>query len=94
VAADELLVNSLYVDTTEEMRRLSKVYLREGALTEKSSDDALHIAIATLSGVSAVVSWNFKHMANFMRIRQYNAINLKEGYGLINIHTPMEIVEK
>jgi predicted nucleic acid-binding protein len=62
VAAGELLINSLYIDTTEEIRRLSRVYLREGALTEKSADDALHIAIATLSGASAVVSWNFKHM--------------------------------
>lgn len=80
-----------YVDITEEMLQLAEIYIKEGALTEKSINDARHIAIATVSGVSAIISWNFKHMANFMKIQQYNSINLREGYRMISIHTPMEI---
>jgi len=74
------------------MLELAALYIKEGALTEKSLNDTQHIAIATISGVSAIISWNFKHMANFMKIRQYNSINLREGYRMINIHTPREII--
>jgi predicted nucleic acid-binding protein len=93
LVASQLLINSLYIARTDEMTNLSQVYLKEGALTAKSANDALHIAIATISGASDVISWNFKHMVNFIRIRQYNSINLREGYGLINIYTPQEITE-
>ncbi len=38
------------------------------------------------------MSWNFKHIVNIYRIRGYNAINLREGYANLNIHSPKEIV--
>jgi hypothetical protein len=41
--------------------------------------------------VDSLVSWNFKHMVNFFRIRQYNSINLKFGYATIDIRTPKEV---
>jgi hypothetical protein len=87
------LLKAEYIDITEEMLQLADLYIKEGALTEKSINDARHIAIATISGVSAIISWNFKHMANFMKIQQYNSINLQEGYRMISIHTPMEIID-
>ena len=36
------------------------------------------------------VSWNFKHIVNLGRIRMFNAVNLEQGYGLIEIRTPQE----
>ncbi|OJW68888.1 MAG: hypothetical protein BGO68_03840 [Candidatus Amoebophilus sp. 36-38] len=90
--ATDSFIQAEYIDTTEEMLELAALYIKEGALTEKSLNDTQHIAIATISGVSAIISWNFKHMANFMKIRQYNSINLREGYRMINIHTPREII--
>ncbi len=91
--ANEILIRSEYIKLNEEMDKLAEMYIKEGALTEKSINDARHIAISTISGVSAIVSWNFKHMVNFIRIRQYDAINLRQGYGTIRIHTPTEIIE-
>ena len=91
--ASEKLLRAEYIKLDEEMIELAGIYVKEGALTEKSIDDVQHIAIATISGASAVVSWNFKHMANFMKIQQYNSINLRQGYRMINIHTPIEIIE-
>lgn len=38
-----------------------------------------------------MVSWNFRHMVNFFRIKQYNSINLKFGYQTIDIRTPKEV---
>ncbi len=73
------------VTLTNEHQALAQSYIKEGALTQKFVSDALHIAIATTLKVDSLVSWNFKHMVNFFRIRQYNAINLKYGYSTIDI---------
>ncbi len=47
--------------------------------------------MSTILKVDSLVSWNFKHMVNFFRIRQYNSINLKFGYQTIDIRTPKEV---
>jgi hypothetical protein len=76
---------------TEEQFLLASRYISEGALPAKSYADAQHIAIATVLKVDSLVSWNFKHMVNFFRLKQYNAINLKFGYQVIDIRTPKEV---
>jgi hypothetical protein len=76
---------------TEEQLILAMHYVAEGALTPKFYSDAQHIAIATVLKVDSLVSWNFKHMVNFFRIKQYNSINLKFGYQSIDIRTPKEV---
>ncbi|MCX6350264.1 MAG: PIN domain protein [Bacteroidetes bacterium] len=79
------------VSLTEEQDLLAQHYISEGALTPKYESDAQHIAIATVLRVDSLVSWNFKHMVNFFRIKQYNSINLKFGYNTIDIRTPKEV---
>lgn len=79
------------VSLTQEQDALAQHYIREGALTPKYESDAQHIAIATILKVDSLVSWNFKHMVNFFRIKQYNWINLKFGYTTIDIRTPKEV---
>jgi hypothetical protein len=79
------------VTPSAEALALAERYVQEGALTEKFISDAQHIAVATIEKVDSLGSWNFKHMVNFFRIRQYNAINLKNGYSLIDIRSPREV---
>lgn len=79
------------VSITEEQLLLADQYVREGALTTKFHSDAQHIAISSSLKVDSLVSWNFKHMVNFFRIKQYNSINLKFGYSIIDIRTPKEV---
>ena len=88
----ESIPNRLYVTLNESTIALANTYIKEGVLGEKSVEDAYHIAMATTSRTSEIVSWNFKHMVDFLKTRQYNIINLREGYGLINIHSPLDIV--
>lgn len=78
---------------TTEHEKLAEFYIKEGALTNKFETDALHIAMATIEKVDSLISWNFKHMVNFFRIRKYNSINLKYGYSLIDIRTPKEVIK-
>ncbi len=79
------------VTLNQEAEILAKHYVTEGVLTPKYEGDAQHIAMATILKVDSLVSWNFKHMVNFFRIKQYNAINLKFGYQIIDIRTPKEV---
>lgn len=85
---------NLYVlESDAESAQLADLYLKEGAVSEKFYEDALHIAIATINQVSVLVSWNFKHIVNLDRIRKYNAVNLKNGYSMLEIRTPREILK-
>jgi len=76
-----------------ESENLSKFYIKEGVLSTKSIEDANHIALATIENVSALVSWNFKHIVNLNRIRLFNSVNLKYGYNFLEIRSPREIIE-
>jgi predicted nucleic acid-binding protein len=76
-----------------ESRKLADLYVIEGVVTKKFYEDALHIAISTINQVNVLASWNFKHIVNLERIRLYNAVNLKNGYSLLEIRNPREILK-
>ena len=71
---------------------LARAYVDAGIVTPKWQDDALHVAYATIAGCPLIVSWNFKHIVNFLKVPQYNAVNVLQGYGPIAIHSPMEVL--
>ena len=56
-------------------------------------EDAHHVALATIARADVIASWNFAHIVNFKKIRLFNAVNLREGYPLIDIRSPSEVVE-
>ena len=80
------------VEIEDDAYALQDAYLRAQVVGPKWEVDALHVAVATVSGCRAIVSWNFKHIVNFKRIPLYNGVNQTEGYGPIAIHTPPEVV--
>lgn len=82
-----------YILNDEQSEELADMYIKEKAVTQKSHEDALHIAIATINKVDVLVSWNFKHIVNLDRIRKYNAVNLMNGYSMLEIRNPREILK-
>jgi hypothetical protein len=80
------------VSVTKEALSLRDAYLKAGILGKASADDALHVAIATVAGADLIVSWNFRHIVHFDKIRQFNAINQFEGYATVDIRSPKEVV--
>ena len=82
-----------YVLNDEQSEELADQYIKERAVTQKSHEDALHIAIATINKIDVLVSWNFKHIVNLDRIRKYNAVNLMNGYPMLEIRNPREILK-
>jgi hypothetical protein len=92
-----ILLNMLDYDCevlleTEESMTLAHKYLKEKVVSKNFEDDARHIAVATTNNIDIVVSWNFKHIVHFDKIRQLNSINLREGYKAIEIYSPREVV--
>jgi hypothetical protein len=53
----------------------------------------LHIALATINNVDALVSWNFTHIVKLKTKRLTKAVNIAQGYKEIEIITPWEIIK-
>jgi predicted nucleic acid-binding protein len=85
---DELL-ESISVDA--EVEALADAYVAAGVLGKASRSDAIHVAAATVAAADLIVSWNFRHIVNFDRIRKYNAVNVLHGYRAIEIRSPAEV---
>jgi hypothetical protein len=81
------------VELTEEAVNLAKKYIGEGVIGEGKLVDAEHIAIATVCRVNVLVSWNFKHIVNLQRIHGYNSVNLKCNYPILEIRSPLEVID-
>lgn len=76
---------------TEEVIALADAYQRRKILTSKFYDDCLHIALASVAEVDLLVSWNFKHIVHFDKIRLFSAVNLELGYKPLQIYSPREV---
>jgi predicted nucleic acid-binding protein len=79
------------VITGDEARQLADAYIDAGAVGEAARDDALHVATATVAGADLIVSWNFRHIVNYDRIRKFNAVNLMKGYRTVTFCSPLEV---
>ena len=79
------------IEATESALELADAYQEHGILTPKFYDDGLHIAVATVGEADVLVSWNFKHIVHFDKIRMFNAVNLEYGYKPLQIFSPREV---
>ncbi len=79
------------VEEDERVTRLVQAYRKRKILNDKFENDMMHIALATVFKVDVLVSWNFKHIVHFDKIRQFNAVNKELGYDLIQILSPREV---
>ena len=90
---EELLSVAEIAAITFETLQLQQAYLDAGIVSGKFATDALHVALATVSRTSMIVSWNFRHIVNFQKIPKYNAVNKLHGYNDIAIYSPLEVIE-
>ncbi|MCG3130541.1 MAG: hypothetical protein FLDDKLPJ_01306 [Phycisphaerae bacterium] len=81
------------VTHSAEAEALRDAYISAGVLGMASQADAEHIAYASVSEVDIIISWNFKHIVNFDKIRGFHAINMLRGYAFVPIHSPPEVIE-
>ena len=81
------------MELTDDAKILAETYINEKTLGKASLNDAYHIALASINRLDCLVSWNFKHIVNYDKIKMFNSINLKMGYPLIDIRTPSEFLK-
>jgi predicted nucleic acid-binding protein len=81
------------MDFSEDIEHLRDAYIDAGVVGPSGLLDAEHIASATVARVDLIVSWNFKHIVHYERIRGYHAVNLLEGFHPIPIYSPWEVIE-
>ena len=79
------------IEVSQECRALANEYILEDVVGATSRNDCVHIATATIYNIDVLVSWNFKHIVNFQRIRGYNLINIKNGYRNLEIRSPKDM---
>ena len=79
------------VPVSPDAEKLADAYVAAGVLGKASRADGLHVAAATVAGADLIVSWNFKHIVNYNRIRRYNAVNALNGYRSLEIRSPAEV---
>lgn len=86
-----LALPSEIVPVTQEALDLLSLYQDRRILGPRFRNDMLHIALATVADVDVLVSWNFRYIVRFDKIRLFNAANIEQGYKMLSIYSPREV---
>ena len=78
---------------TAEVKVLAEPYIQEKIIPEKERNDAIHIAVASVYNLDAIVSWNFEHMVNIQDKARSQGHQRFDGYKMIEICSPLEMIE-
>jgi hypothetical protein len=92
-AFEENLPHMELIPVSEEVLELRDAYISAGIVSPNSAEDAAHVAAATVAEADLIVSWNFRHIVHFEKIRMYNAVNSLRGYRPVEIRSPLEVVD-
>ena len=70
---------------------LATRFLSEGAMPQKSPEDAIHVAIATLKGMDYLPTWNCRHIVNAEIMKSLARIAEEGGYSLPVLCSPEQL---
>ena len=76
---------------TPQIDALADAYLAAGVVGPRWRQDAIQVATATIYGADVLVSWNYKHIVRFDRVRGFHSVNVRLGYPLVYIASPAEV---
>jgi hypothetical protein len=89
--AELVTLGAEVLEVDDSVVRLAEIYQQRKILTPKFYDDGLHIALATSTEVDFLVSWNFKHIVHYEKIRLFNSVYPRVGYKPLQIYSPREV---
>jgi hypothetical protein len=81
------------LDQDDAMIVLADSLVLNVGLPPKASSDAMHIAIAAVSGVDYLVTWNCRHIANVVLRSRIERVCRAEGFAPPIICTPRDLLE-
>ena len=82
----------VHLSMPDPVTELATALLNEGALPEKATDDALHVAVSAYHGVDYLLTWNCRHIDNAEMKPLMRSICVVHGYSCPEICTPLELM--
>jgi predicted nucleic acid-binding protein len=71
---------------------LATALIAEGAMPQKATGDALHLAVCAYHGVDYLLTWNCRHIDNAEKKPLMREICARHGHGCPEICTPLELM--
>ncbi len=87
-----VLANIPHLSMPEAVTSLAVALLTEGALPQKATDDALHVAVSAYHNVDYLLTWNCRHIDNAEMKPLMRSICITQGYTCPEICTPLELM--
>ena len=89
----EFLRDVQLLDVTPAASSLASELLRGSPIPRKAEIDALHIAVAAVSGMTYMLSWNCTHIVNAVILPRVYDVCRNNGYEPPFVCTPQELME-
>ena len=86
-----LLASIPLLSIDESVDQLAQALLVPGAIPEKATEDAVHLAICAIHTIPYLLTWNFRHLANARIQLRLEYISAESGYRLPKICTPEQL---
>ena len=87
-----MLVGVSLLKTPPEAERLAGALVEKRAIPAKATVDAFHVAVAAVSGMDYLLTWNCKHIANAAMRNEIAAVIRGLGYKPAVLCTPEELM--
>lgn len=90
----EVLDDIPLLEPSEDVAELAQALIGQVPFPKRAAADALHIAIAVVSGMDYLLTWNCTHIANAARRSAIESVCRSKGYEIPIICTPEELLEE
>jgi predicted nucleic acid-binding protein len=81
-------------DSTDEIKAIVEVYVRQLVMPRDPLGDALHLALASFHKCDFLVTWNCAHLANANKFGHIRTVNAQLGLYTPALVTPLELMGK
>jgi len=88
----EILKGIPHLDISSPVTRLATALLTAGALPNKATDDAMHVAMAAYHEVDYLLTWNCRHIDNAELKPLMRSVCVAHGCSFPEICTPLELM--
>jgi plasmid maintenance system killer protein len=87
----QALTKCSFLNITLDAIQLTERLIDQNAIPKQASEDALHIAVASVSSMDYLLTWNFKHIANAAMRAYVELVCRLNGYEPPVICSPKDI---
>ena len=85
----DLVENLEMLSISPRIHRITQIYIDRLIMPQDPFGDALHLAIASFYNVDALLTWNYKHIANLNKTYRIRQINQELGLPTPELATPL-----